>query len=90
MSVFVQNYNDGTQEARLGHRHLLASRLSPDNLDFVLLVSLGPFSQACHNDWFALNERNPLLGRVDLGIEDQYQYLVFACSFSGMPWEGTK
>ena len=55
------------------------SRLPPDNLDFVLLVSLGPVSPAGRKDWFALNERNPLLGRVDLGIEDQYQYLVFAC-----------
>ena len=37
--MFVQNYNDDTQKARLGHEHLLVSGLSSDDLDFVLLVS---------------------------------------------------
>lgn len=34
---------------------------------------------ASHKDWFALNGKSPLWGIVDLGVEDQYQYLVFAC-----------
>lgn len=33
---------------------------------------------ASHKDWFALNGKSPLWGIVDLGVEDQYQYLVFA------------
>lgn len=39
MSVFVQNDNDDTQKARLGHEHLLVSGLSSDDLHFALLVS---------------------------------------------------